>query len=38
MRLTLWMDVMRNLEPVLDDHERLFGAWAASRDGLVWGS
>ena len=36
--MKLWMDVMRTLEPVLDDHERLFDAWAAGGvDGLVIG-
>lgn len=37
-RLSLWMDVMRHLEPVLHDHERWFDAWAAGGvDGLVIG-
>jgi len=36
--LNLWMDVMRHLEPVIADHERLFDAWAAGGvDGLVIG-
>lgn len=36
--LHLWMDVMRDLEHVLDDHERLFEAWAAGGvTGLVLG-
>lgn len=36
--MRLWMDVMRDLERVLDDHERLFDAWAAGGvDGLVIG-
>ncbi|MEZ4728902.1 MAG: hypothetical protein R3E79_17355 [Caldilineaceae bacterium] len=36
--MKLWMDVMRTLEPVLADHERLFDAWAAGGvDGLVIG-
>ena len=34
--MKLWMDVMRDLEPVLADHVRLFDAWAAGGvDGLV---
>lgn len=37
-RLNVWMDVMRHLEPVLQDYERLFDAWAAGGvDGLVIG-
>ena len=36
--MKFWMDVMRHLEPVADDHERLFGAWAEGGvDGLVIG-
>lgn len=36
--MKLWMDVMRTLEPVLADHERLFDAWSAGGvDGLVIG-
>jgi hypothetical protein len=36
--MRLWMDVMRHLEPVVDDHERLFDAWEAGGvDGLVIG-
>lgn len=36
--MRLWMDVMRDLEHVMDDHERLFDAWAAGGvDGLVIG-
>lgn len=36
--LNVWMDVMRRLEPVMQDHERLFDAWAAGGvDGLVLG-
>ena len=36
--LNLWMDVMRSLEPLMADHERLFDAWAAGGvDGLVIG-
>ena len=34
----LWMDVMRDLESVMADYERLFVAWAAGGvDGLVLG-
>src|SRR4051794_12015770 len=37
-RLGVWMDVMRGVEPVIDDHERLFDAWGAGGvDGLVIG-
>jgi len=36
--MNLWMDVMRDLESVLSDHERLFDAWQAGGvDGLVIG-
>ena len=36
--MRLWMDVMRHLEPVVDDHERLFDAWEAGGvDGIVVG-
>jgi hypothetical protein len=36
--LNLWMDVMRGMEPVIGDHERLFDAWGAGGvDGLVIG-
>jgi hypothetical protein len=36
--MRLWMDVMRHLEPVMADHERLFDAWEAGGvDGLVIG-
>lgn len=36
--MNLWMDVMRHLEPVMADHERLFDAWEAGGvDGLVIG-
>ncbi|MBX3013155.1 MAG: hypothetical protein KF832_16675 [Caldilineaceae bacterium] len=36
--MKLWMDVMRTLEPVLADHERLLDAWSAGGvDGLVIG-
>ena len=36
--MRLWMDVMRDLESVMDNHERLFDAWAAGGvDGLVVG-
>jgi len=37
-QLRVWMDVMRHLEPVMADHERLFEAWSAGGvDGLVIG-
>ncbi|MGH7861196.1 MAG: hypothetical protein ACREOS_03050, partial [Candidatus Dormibacteraceae bacterium] len=37
-RLNVWMDVMRHLEPVISDHERLFDAWSAGGvTGLVIG-
>lgn len=37
-RLGVWMDVMRGVEPVIDDYERLFDAWGAGGvDGLVIG-
>ncbi len=36
--MRLWMDVMRHMEPVMQDHGRLFDAWAAGGvDGLVIG-
>ena len=36
--MSLWMDVMRHLEPVISDHERLFDAWGEGGvDGLVIG-
>ena len=36
--MRFWMDVMRRLEPVLNDHDRLFDAWEAGGcDGLVIG-
>ncbi|MDA0745822.1 MAG: hypothetical protein O2954_04840 [bacterium] len=36
--MKLWMDVMRDLEHVMDDHERLFDAWESGGvDGLVIG-
>jgi hypothetical protein len=36
--MRFWMDVMRHLEPVLEDHRRLFDAWeGAGVDGLVIG-
>ncbi len=36
--MNLWMDVMRDLESVLDNHESLFDAWEAGGvDGLVIG-
>jgi hypothetical protein len=37
-RMRLWMDVMRHLEPVMAEHQRLFDAWEAGGvDGLVIG-
>ena len=27
--MKLWMDVMRDIEHVMDDYERLFDAWAS---------
>ena len=37
-RLGVWMDVMRGVEPVIDDYERLFDAWGAGGViGLVIG-
>jgi len=36
--MRLWMDVMRHLEPVMAEHQRLFDAWEAGGvDGLVIG-
>ena len=36
--MRLWMDVMRHLEPVMADHERIFDAWEAGGvDGMVVG-
>ena len=36
--MRLWMDVMRHLEPVVEDHQRLFDAWEAGGvDGIVVG-
>lgn len=36
--MRLWMDVMRHLEPIMNDHERLFDAWEAGGvDGMVIG-
>jgi hypothetical protein len=36
--MKLWMDVMRDVESVMADHERLFDAWEAGGvDGLVIG-
>ncbi len=36
--MKLWMDVMRDLEHVMENHERLFAAWEAGGvDGLVMG-
>jgi hypothetical protein len=37
-QLHVWMDVMRGVEPIIADYERLFDAWAAGGvDGLVIG-
>lgn len=36
--MKLWMDVMRDLESVMDDHERIFDAWAEGGVvGVVFG-
>lgn len=36
--MRFWMDVMRHLEPIMDDYERLFAAWeAAGVDGIALG-
>jgi hypothetical protein len=36
--MKLWMDVMRDLEYAMNDHERLFDAWAEGGvDGVVFG-
>ena len=36
--MKVWMDVMRNIEDIFDDHERLFDAWESGGvDGLVIG-
>ncbi len=36
--MKLWMDVMRDLESVMDDHERILDAWAEGGvDGVVFG-
>ncbi|MEW6752979.1 MAG: hypothetical protein AB1505_18660 [Candidatus Latescibacterota bacterium] len=36
--MKLWMDVMRNLEHVMEDHERIFDAWAEGGVvGVVFG-
>ncbi len=36
--MRLWMDVMRDLESVMDDHERIFDAWAEGGvEGVVFG-
>ena len=33
-----WIDVMRHLEPIMADYERIFDAWASGGvDGLVMG-
>ena len=37
-QLSVWMDVMRGIDPVIDDYERLFDGWAAGGvTGLVIG-
>ena len=34
--MKIWMDVMRDLEHLMDDHEALFDGWQAGGvDGLV---
>src|SRR5262249_50915842 len=36
--MKLWMDVMRDLESVMNDHARIFDAWAEGGvDGVVFG-
>ena len=36
--MKLWMDVMRDLEFVMNDHERIFAGWAEGGvDGVVFG-
>lgn len=36
--MKLWMDVMRDLESVMDDHERILDAWGEGGvDGVVFG-
>ena len=36
--MKLWMDVMRDLESVMNDHQRILDAWAAGGvDGVVFG-
>ena len=36
--MKLWMNVMRNLESVMNDHERIFAGWAEGGvDGVVTG-
>ena len=36
--MKLWMDVMRDLESVMNDHERILDAWAEGGvDGVVFG-
>ena len=36
--MKMWMDVMRDLESVMDDHERILDAWAEGGvDGVVFG-
>ena len=31
--MKLWMDVMRDLESVMDDHERILDAWSEGGAG-----
>ena len=33
--MKIWMDVMRDLEHLMDDHEALFDGWQAG--GVEWG-
>ena len=36
--MRLWMDVMRDLESVMFDHERILDAWSEGGvDGVVFG-
>ena len=36
--MNVWMDVMRGIEPVIQDYERLFDAWGEGGvDGIVIG-
>ena len=35
--MKLWMDIQRDLEGVMHDHERILDAWhAGGVDGVVW--